>query len=286
MKKVYKITKWILLLGILIFVLLVLYIRFSRYTDTMIYKTNDIGYSVFKTAFDYEEYYFHRDNNVKIHGVLFKTKTLFPKGTIIHYAGKGMHLQSSQKYYKALLQRGFQVFSFERRGFGKSTGIADNSLVLKEDALYVFDEILKHKNVIDTPIIIWGQSLGGAFATMNAAARQEKIKGLVLEGTFSSFPDIGKVYANALHLENFKGVVPLLMNNDFPAEKEIKKITKPSLIIHSQTDQQVPYELGKKLYDASHLSSTQFWEIKGKHIRGIFDYEEKYVALFEKMISQ
>lgn len=286
MKKTLNIIKWILITGILVLVITLFYIRFSRYTDTMIYKTNGIDYNALATDFDHEEYYYKRDEDVKIHGVFFKTDLPNPKATIIHYPGKGMHLQSTQKYYKSLLSKGFQIFSFERRGFGKSTGLANNSLILKEDALYVFDEILKHESVIHTPIIIWGQSLGGAFATMNTAARQEKIAGLILEGTFSSFPDIGKVYARALHLENFKGVVPLLMNNDFPAEKEIKKITKPVVIIHSKTDQQVPYELGRKLYNASNFSSTQFWEIKGKHIRGIFDYEEKYITLFEKMIRQ
>ena len=31
-------------------------------------------------------------------------------------------------------------------------------------------------NISEKPIIIWGQSLGGAFATMTASERQEKVK--------------------------------------------------------------------------------------------------------------
>ncbi|WP_271784179.1 alpha/beta hydrolase [Aquimarina algiphila] len=285
MRKFGKIIKGSFVIIITVLLLSTLYIRFSRYTDTIIYKTNDVGYDTLKTVFTYEEYYFKMDDHAKIHGVLFKTDTIHSKGTIFHYAGKGMHLQTSLKYYKTILSRGFQVFSFERRDFGKSTGSADNSRILKEDALFVFDEIIKHEDVIDKPIIIWGQSLGGAFAVMNAAERQENIRGLIVEGTFSSFPDIGKVYANALHLENFKWIVPLLMNNDFPAEKEIKRITKPVLIIHSTVDTEVPYVLGKKLYEASNKSNTEFWKIQGKHIRGIFDYEDEYIKKIEKMIT-
>jgi len=119
---------------------------------------------------------------------------------------------------------------------------------------------------------------------MTAAERQEQIKGLIIEGTFSSFPDIGKVYARVLHLENFKGLIPLLMNNDFPAKKEIKKITKPILIIHSLIDKEVPYYLGENLYNASNKSNTHLWSTEGKHIKAIFDYEDAYIDKFEKMI--
>ncbi|WP_106790995.1 alpha/beta hydrolase [Aquimarina sp. Aq78] len=286
MKKIVKTMKWLAVTIISTLIIIVLWIRFSRFTDTMIYKTNGLTYDSFQTEYAHQEYYYEVDKNVKIHAVLFKPdSTISPIGTIIHYSGKGMHLMSSQKYYKSILDKGFQVFSFERRNFGKSTGTADNSVQLKKDALYVFDEITKHKDVIDTSIIIWGQSLGGAFAIMNAAERQEKIDGLIVEGTFSSFPDIGKVYANALHMENFKAFIPLLMNNDFPAEKEIKKIKKPVLVIHSYNDKQVPYKLGEKLYKSSNKDNTEFWKVKSKHIKALFDYEKEYIGKFLEMIS-
>lgn len=285
MKKILKTIKWLVITIVSILIITVLWIRFSRFTDTMIYKTNGLTYDSFQTEYAHQEYYFEVDKNVKIHAVLFKSDSLIPIGTIIHYSGKGMHLMSSQKYYKPILDKGFQVFSFERRNFGKSTGTDDNSVRLKKDALYVFDEILKNKEIKGIPIIIWGQSLGGAFATMNAAERQEKIKGVILEGTFSSFPDIGKVYANALHMENFKAFVPLLMNNDFPTEKKIKKIKKPVLIIHSYNDKQVPYELGEKLYESSNKDNTEFWKVEGKHIKALFDYEKEYIDKFLQMIN-
>ena len=120
---------------------------------------------------------------------------------------------------------------------------------------------------------------------MNANQRQEKVEGLILEGTFSSFPDIGKVYASALNLENFKWLVPILMNNDFPAENEIEELTIPTVIFHSKSDKQVPYELGKKIFEAANKSNTKFWDIDSKHIMGIYDYEDKYVDEFMKMIK-
>ncbi|WP_109301856.1 alpha/beta hydrolase [Aquimarina sp. AU474] len=284
MKKLLKITKWLIITIFAITLLSILYLRFSRFSDKMIYQTNDTSYTEFKSELNYEEFYFEVDDDVKLHGVLFKPDSITSIGTIFHYSGKGMHLNSSmQETYRPFLDKGIQVFCFERRGFGKSKGKATNTSTLKKDALLIFDEIVAMDNVSGKPVIIWGQSLGGTFATMNASHRQEKISGLILEGTFGSFPDIGKVYANALNLENFKWVVPLIMNNDFPAKEEIKKLTIPTVIIHSKTDIQVPYELGKEIFDEANKGNTKFWDIDSKHIMGIYDYESKYVEEFMKM---
>jgi alpha-beta hydrolase superfamily lysophospholipase len=287
MKKFLKIIKWLTITILTIIVLSILYLRFSRFSDKMIYQMNGTDYVEFKSELNYEEFYFDVDNDVKLHGVLFKPDSITSIGTIFHYSGKGMHLMSSvQESYKPLLKKGFQVFCFERRNFGKSNGEANNSLVLKKDALFIFDKIAEMNNISEKPIIIWGQSLGGAFATMTASERQEKVKGLILEGTFSSFPDIGKVYAKALNLENFKWIVPLLMNNDFPANKEIKKLNIPTIILHSKSDQQVPYELGRNIFDSANKSNTKFSDINSKHIMGIYDYEDKYVGEFIKIIEK
>lgn len=286
MRKLIKITKWFLITIFSLIVLSILFLRISRFSDTMIYQMNGTHYKEFKSELNHEELYFDVGDNVKLHGVLFKPDSVPTIGTIFHYSGKGMNLMSSiQKSYKPLLKKGFQVFCFERRNFGMSNGKADNSVTLKEDALFIFDKVAEMNSVASKPIIIWGQSLGGAFATMTASERQNKVKGLILEGTFSSFPDIGKVYARALNLENFKWVVPLLMNNDFPANEEIKKLHIPTLILHSKSDKQVPYELGQKIFESANKNNTRFWDINSKHIMAIYDYEDKYVEEFMKMLK-
>ena len=287
MSRFLKIIKWLIITIFSIVILSILYLRFSRISDKMIYQTSGFDYQDFKSELRHKQFFFDVDTDTKIHGVLFKPDSINTIGTIFHYSGKGMHLNSSmQESYQPLLKSGFQIFCFERRDFGKSNGIADNSLTLKNDALTIFDQVTEMEDVVNRPIIIWGQSLGGAFATMNANERQEKISGLILEGTFSSFPDIGKVYANALNLENFRWIVPLIMNNDFPAEDQIKNLTIPVLILHSKSDEEVPYELGKKLFESSNKSNTKLWNINSKHIMGIYDYEEKYVEEFMKMIEK
>lgn len=284
MKKIFKVIKWLSVSLLVIFVLGILFIRSTRMTDKMIYQTvND--YEIFESDFNHDELYITVEKDIQIHAVLFKPPSN-PIGTIFHHLGNGMTLLNAQNMYEPLINRGFQIFAYERRGFAKSTGNDDNSIVLKNDALKVFDYFLELDEVKNTEVIIWGQSLGGAFATLNAAERQDKVNGLILEGTFNSFPDVGKFYASVLHLEKFEWLVPFLMNNDFPAEIVIRKINKPIYIIHSVSDDQIPFELGQKLYFSSNKSTTEFWKIDGKHIDGIKEYEEKYVNKFISLLKR
>lgn len=286
MRILLKFLKWLIIVIFSVLLIGVLYLRFSRFSDQLIYQTNGSQYAEFTSDFNYEELFFDVDEGVKVHGVLFSPDSIPTIGTIFHFSGKGMHLMTSlQKTYKPLLEKGFQVFCYERRDFGKSNGVANNSQTLKADALHIFDQVTQSPKVAGKPIIVWGQSLGGAFATMTARERQNKVVGLILEGTFSSFPDIGRVYASVLNLENFKWVVPVIMNNDFPAIENIKELTIPTVVIHSNTDKEVPYELGKKLYEASNKENTRFWEVEGKHIRAILQYEAAYVNEFTQLIK-
>ncbi len=285
MKKLLKVLKWIIISILIVLVLGIIYIRFTRLTDEIIYQTGN-SYEKFESRFNHDELFIPLGNDAKIHAVLFKPDSIKPIATIFHHLGNGMTLMNSQKEYNSLIDKGFQVFAYERRGFAKSTGIDDNSVVLKNDAILIFDYFIELEAVKNTKIIIWGQSLGGTFATMNAAERQEEIAGLILEGTFSSFTDMGKVYARLMNLENFKWLIPLLMNNDFPAEDEIKEITKPIIIIHSIDDDQVPFSLGKKLYNSANKSNTVFWKIDGKHLDGMNKYEKDYTERFLSLIEE
>ncbi len=285
MKRFLKFSKRFLLFLLLVCILAITYIRCTRLTDEVMYEMNDVTYDVYTTGLNHEEFFYEVEGDVTLHAVLFKPDSIIPIGTIIHFPGGGMHIPTSEQSYTPFLEKGFQIFNYERRSLGQSTGVGNNSKVLLEDALYVFDQLVQNPQIKNTPIILWGQSMGGPYATSVAAANQDIIRGLVLEGTFSSFPDIGKEFAHILHLERFSWIVPFIMNNDFPVEEVIKKITKPTIIIHSTKDETVPYELGEKIYKASNKENTEFWTVDSKHIGALYKYESVYLSKFEKLIN-
>jgi len=112
----------------------------------MIYQTGN-NYEVFESSFKHKELHIPLEKDIKIHAVLFKPDSIKPIGTIFHHLGNGMTLINSQKLYKPLINNGFQIFAYERRGFAKSTGNDDNSIILKNDAITIFDKFLELKDV-------------------------------------------------------------------------------------------------------------------------------------------
>ncbi len=284
MKKGVKIFARIVSILLLVLIIIICYIRFSRAIDPYIYRASS-SKEKFNSAYKHQELILNLEDNTKIHAAIFKPNSVKVKASIFHHLGNGMDLNNAQLTYKALLDSGYQIFAYERRGFAGSSGEDDNSLTLKKDALEIFDIFKKREDIKNTDIIIWGVSLGGIFATMNAAERNNDIKGLVLEGTFSSFPDVAKHYASEINLENYKWLIPLILNNDFPTNKEIKKVTKPVVIIHSTEDKLIPFNLGKNIFNNSNKINTTFWKIKGAHVKGIINYEQEYLNKFNEMLS-
>lgn len=286
MKKILKTAKWIAVVLLLITAILIGWLRFGRVLDSQIYRASYKD-ELIESEFDFREFNLELSDETKIHAALFQPEEGTPiKATIFHHAGNGMSLNDSQKhFYKPLLQEGYQVVSYERRGYGKSTGKANNSQTLMRDANEIFDQVVKFDEVKDSKVIVWGTSIGGIFATANAAARNNEISGLIIESAFSSFPDVGKVYAGEVGLQNFKFVIPLIVNNDFPTNREIKKIDKPVVIIHSVEDKKIPFQFAENIFENSNKGNTEFWKITGKHVRGIINFEREYVDKFNRIVD-
>ncbi len=286
MKTVLKILKWVGITSLAVLIMGIFYIRFTRKVDKILYQAENFKpYEKFESQYKVKEEFITVDKDVILHTALFQPDSIEPIATIFYPEGKGGNLINVQNFFKSLIDKGFQIYSFEYRNIGLSTGKSENSLTLKNDALFLFDKLYKNSSIQNKPIIVWGHSMGTAFATMVAKERQDKINGLILEGGFSSFLDIAKHYAEFIHLKNFKWLISLVMNNDFPAEKEITYIYKPTVIIHSIEDKAVPYELGQKLFHFSNKENTKFWTIKGRHVQGIKLYEKEYVKIFMDMIK-
>ena len=49
-------------------------------------------------------------------------------------------------------------------------------------------------------------------------------------------------------------------------------------------DKKIPFEFAEDIYANSNKENTDFWKIKGKHVRGIIDYESEYVEKFNSLL--
>jgi alpha-beta hydrolase superfamily lysophospholipase len=172
-----------------------------------------------------------------------------------------------------LIKNGFQIFMFDYSGFGFSEGKAKKENILI-DAFSALNYLKSRQDVMNTKLIIYGQSLGGHLSAVVASQKQNDIDGLVIEGAFSSHKDIA-----AYTLGIFGRII---VNEKYSAIKSIKDYKKPLLIIHSTEDETIPFNMGRKIFENANLPK-EFYEIKHKHILGTKYYSEEISKKMKSM---
>jgi alpha-beta hydrolase superfamily lysophospholipase len=182
---------------------------------------------------------------VKLHGLWLAHPDLArqPKAPVLLYLhGARFNVVGSAFRARRMQELGFSVLAVDYRGFGKSTQELPSETMAYEDARAAWDWL--GRQYPGRPRYIFGHSLGGAIA-IELAAQVEDEYGTLVEGTFTSIPDV---------VSTFKwGWLPVgpLITQRFEAVKRVPNIGAPLLVVHGANDQLIPPELGRKLFDAA-----------------------------------
>lgn len=183
--------------------------------------------------------------------------------------------------YKILSKAGFHVVTFDYRGYGDSTGYpSEEGLV--DDSLSVYKWIKSHSG--NSPVYIWGHSLGSAVATKTAKKLNEageEFSGLILESPFNNFVEAASNHPftapfRVLPWFTWVFIEGIKMNNiRFASDENISGVTAKTLVLHATDDGIVPYDLGRKLYDAA--VRTKKGSIEFVTFDGVHGYGHKHI---------
>ena len=190
--------------------------------------------------YDPENILVETDKGKLLHGWYFKTKVKNPKGTIL---------------MMWLVDKGYNVLTFDYRGYGISQGKPDIKGVL-QDGLEYTEAVFKDNKVDKRNMVLYGQSLGGAVAAHIArySPYADKFKVLVLESTFTSWRSIAKeVAASNFFTYIWQYPVSWSIPKEYSTIDNIKysKI-KNTIIIHSEADNLVKFDNGDAIYQMAH----------------------------------
>jgi uncharacterized protein len=232
------------------------------------YTPHDIGV-------EYKDIYLKTADGVKIHGwFLSYAKS---KKAILFAHGNGGNISHRLSSLNILHNLGFNILIFDYRGYGKSEGSPSESGTYK-DVRAAWDYLV----TIFPPenIVLFGRSLGGAVITNLATTLPKNIKpkGIILESTFTSIPDLASIIYWYLP-------VRMLSRFNYNTLSLINKITIPILITHSYEDELIPFSHGKKLYKTA-LGEKFFLSIKGNHNEGFVDSGSLYRNGLKKFLSR
>lgn len=200
-----------------------------------------------------EDAWFESGDGLRLHGWFAEAK--HPRAVVLYLHGNSGNITSRGDVLELYRDRlGASVLVFDYRGYGRSEGIPTEAGVFA-DGRAARQWLARRTGVKETDIILVGHSLGGGVATDLAA--QDGARGLVLESTFASLPDVAFNHFPLLPYRQ-------LMRSHMDSESKIAHYRGPLLMRHGDDDRIVPYESGKKLFAAAN-EPKEFITIPGGH---------------------
>lgn len=195
----------------------------------------------------------------KIHGIFLdnhQTKTIY------FFHGNGGPMPYYLNTIQFLWSLGYNVMCYDYPGYGKSSWypLEENVYQFSKD---FFEFMAKEKWLKLENIIVFWQSIGtwvGAdFAFKN------KVEKLILVSPLASRYDMS--------IKSFGFVLQkiLFMKNSFDTYTKIANITIPTLIIHGNKDEVIPYSQWKKVFEYSGSEKKYFITLENFWHNGIFE---------------
>jgi len=232
--------------------------------DSMIfYPEKEIWQTPKEISLEYEEVSLTTSDGVVINAWYVPAKN--EKGVILFCHGNAGNISHRLDSIKIFHDLGQSVLIFDYRGYGKSGGkISEKGTYLDAEAAWDYLVQVKHKQPEE--IVFFGRSLGAAVAAETAMRKNPA--GLILESTFMSIPSIARKYYPWLP-------VKFIAKYRYATVDKIGLIGCSKLIIHSRTDEIIPFEHGLNLYEKA-APPKEFLEIRGGHNEGFMLSGETY----------
>lgn len=196
----------------------------------------------------FEEFFLESGDGAKLNALHFSIEN--PKGIIIYFHGNAGNLSRWGEIAAPFTQYGYDVVVMDYRGYGKSKGKRSEQ-ALFDDAQLFYDWALKRFG--EDRILIYGRSLGASIAT-ELASRNNPHK-LILETPFYNLMDVAQERFGFLPL---KTILSYKMNSN----QYIQMVRCPIYIFHGTEDQVVPFESGKRLFEAIPHDDKSFYTIQ------------------------
>ena len=211
-----------------------------------------------------------------------------PVGAVILIHGFGGDRLCVAPVAEIYLEQGYLVYAMDQRASGES----ENPLVSfgyfeKQDVTALVDYAKQQSP--ELPVVVHGQSMGGATAALYGATDHAKdhLDALVLDSAFEAMEPmvlgvmdmdgiVGWYFARCgdWYLKQRYGFVM----GDAHVVNKAADIQVPTLVIQCARDDVAPVEIGEAIYEAVDNPDKNYWQANSEHIEAAIDYLEEYTA--------
>lgn len=183
--------------------------------------------------------------------------------TVVMLGPNAGNMGHSLPIARAFYDMGYNVVTLSYRGYGLSEG-SPSEKGLKMDVEAALDYLADHLDIKTTSVVLYGRSLGGAAAIYCAQLPKAKdiIKGVILENTFTSLPQV------VPNLFPFLSPIQILVSEKWRSIEAIPNVSSsvPFLFLSGSNDELVPPLHMKQLYNKCPAGKKEFHEFaNGTH---------------------
>jgi uncharacterized protein len=162
--------------------------------------------------------------------------------TLLYLHGNANNVGANAQEVVRFRGAGLNVFIFDYRGYGESTGGPPREKLVYEDAERAWTYLVAERHIPPATIVIYGHSLGSAVA-INLASRHPEAGALITEGVLTSIADL----AGAMGVGRFLPV-RLILTERFDAMSKIRSVHIPTLILEGDSDRPL---MARRLFEAA-----------------------------------
>ncbi|MEN9808500.1 MAG: hypothetical protein RLZZ488_67 [Pseudomonadota bacterium] len=186
-------------------------------------------------------------------------------GTVVHFHGNAQNMSAHVWFVAWLIDAGFDVVTFDYRGYGESDGTANRKNTI-EDGKSVLRWISQQPD--NAPIFVIGQSLGGAVAYSALAQLdpQPPVRAIIIESSFVSYRQLARRKLASFFLTwPLQWPLSFLVTDQLSPSELSLKSRLPILFVHGTHDGVVPYSEGVEFAGKAEReqNSVSFFSHKG-----------------------
>ena len=194
----------------------------------------------------YEDIMVGTADGESIHVVLVPSSGAHPEVTLLYFHGQKNNIGSSWPRIELLYPLGVNIAAVDPRGYGRSSGTPSEKGI-HIDVQAVWDALADRPDLDEANFVIYGRSLGAAFATDLAAVRPPRA-----HITESAFESVRALVRDGIYVDLPVGSV---VESRWDNLARIKTIEAPYLAMHGLEDDYVLYQYSQRLA-AAHPGET------------------------------
>lgn len=173
--------------------------------------------------------------------------------TIVYFQGNAQGIAARAERFDLFNKHGYGVLALGYRGYSGSQGKPTEVGLLHDGRAAI--AYLGRQGVPASKLVFYGESLGSGVAVRLASDAASRPGAVILEAPFTSAADVAK-------MQYWFVPVALLMKDQFRSIDHIPQVSSPVFIMHGDADRVVPFEHGRKLFDAI-VSAKEFLAVPG-----------------------